>query len=163
MEQQIVDAKFRVDKIEQKLKGVEKPATTNLAISQDQNLQLLAASELITRRAFSWTQLLNDIERNLPSTVRVLRINIAQITPEERDGTIGVNKNAAVLGMTVIGKKQSEVTTMINRFFDSGRFNVFPISQKPVEGLEDVEFELRVEYYPQNPASRSGASSQVAI
>jgi cell division protein FtsB len=165
MEQDIAERQANVNKLEIKLKNIDKPATTNVAISQDQNLQLLEARDLIARRAFSWTQLLNDIERNLPSTVRVLRIDIAQISPEERDGTIGVNKTktTAVLNMNVIGKSSAEVTTMINRFFDSRRFKVFPLSQKSVEGLEDVLFELKVEYYPPTPGSRSGENNQVAV
>src|SRR5262249_55596138 len=90
MEQDLATRQLRVTELEQALKKVEKPATTNVAISQDQNLQLLAANALIARRAFSWTQLLNDIERNLPPTVRILRIGIVQVAPEEREGTLGV-------------------------------------------------------------------------
>jgi|SRR5262245_24827067 len=163
MEQEIVSRQLRVNDLEKRLQKIDKPATTNSAISQDQNLQLIAANELITLRSFSWTQLLNDIERNLPSTVRVLRIGITQITPEERDGTIGVKKNTALLSMSVIGKSQGDVTAMISRFFESGRFKVFPLSSKSPEGLEDVEFELKVEYYPPVSTQRAGASNQVAI
>ena len=163
MEQEIANRQSRVSELEVKVKKVEKPVTTNVIISQDQNLQLVAANDLIARRAFSWTQLLNDIERNLPPKVRIQRIDIAQISPEERDGTVGIKKNTAVLSMTVIGKNPSEVTSMISRFLESGRFKVFPLSSKAIEGLEDVEFELRVEYYPLVPASRTGANNQVAI
>ena len=66
------------------LKTVEKPTGANVTISADQNRQLVAASELVARRAFSWSQLLNDIERNLPTGVRVLRVAVAQIQPTHR-------------------------------------------------------------------------------
>src|SRR5262245_24904983 len=37
----------------------DKPASANVTISADRNLQLVAASELVARRAFSWSQLLD--------------------------------------------------------------------------------------------------------
>ncbi len=153
----------RIADLERRLKKVEKPVATNINISQDQNLQLYAASELIARRTFSWSALLNDVERNLPPTVRVLRIGVTQIAPDERDGTIGGEKSAATLSMTVIGKSEGDVTAMISRFFESGRFKVSPISKKSLEGIEDIEFELKVEYFPPVPASRATASNQVAV
>jgi len=144
------------------LKKVEKPAGANVTITADKNRQLVAASELVARRAFSWSQLLNDIERNLPGGVRVLRVEVTQIQPDERDGAIGGAGNAATLSMTVIGKSGGEVTTMINKFHESGRFKVFPLSSKKVEGVEDVEFALRVEYFPQTSAPRANLNNQIA-
>jgi Tfp pilus assembly protein PilN len=152
----------RVSELERRLKKIEKPSTTAVTISSDKNRQLYAASELVARRAFSWSQLLNDIERNLPPTVRILRISITQIEPEERDGTIGGATSAAVLAMNVIGKSGNDVTAMINKFHDSGRFKVSPISRKAVEGIEDIEFELKVEYFPPASASRANTNNQVA-
>ena len=151
-----------IQKLQGDLKKTEKPADTNVTVSTDQNSQLLAASELVARRAFSWSQLLNDIERNLPAGVRVLRVTVAQIQPGERDGAIGGNENAATLGMNVIGKSGNEVTVMINKFHESGRFKVFPISKKTIEGTEEVEFELKVEYFPPMPTSRASLSNQIA-
>jgi hypothetical protein len=107
--------------------------------------------------------LLNDIERNLPPTVRVLQIGVTQIQPDERDGTVGGDKSAATLSMSVIGKSESDVTTMINRFFESNRFKVSPLSKKAIEGMEDIEFELKVEYFPPAQASRATAGNQVAV
>lgn len=144
------------------LKTVDKPATANVTISADRNLQLVAASELIARRAFSWSQLLDDIERNLPASVRVLRVAVAQIQPDERDGGAGENENAATLNMTVIGKSGNDVTTMITKFHESRRFKVSPISQKAVEGTEEIEFDLKVEYLAPTPAPRAGLSNQIA-
>ncbi|MGH9752913.1 MAG: hypothetical protein ACREA2_09025 [Blastocatellia bacterium] len=144
------------------LKMVEKPASANVTISAGQNLQLVAASELIARRAFSWSQLLDDIERNLPASVRVLRVAVAQIQPNERDGGAGENENAATLNMTVIGKSDNDVTTMINKFHESRRFKVSPISRKVVEGTEEIEFDLKVEYLAPTPAPPAGLSNQIA-
>jgi Tfp pilus assembly protein PilN len=154
------DAEIR--RLQGELKKIEKPASVDVSISTDQNRQLVAASELVARRAFSWSSLLNDIERNLPAGVRVLRVAVTQIQPGERDGDIGADETAATLGMTVIGKSNGDVTTMINKFHESGRFKVFPLSKKAIEGTEDVEFELKVEYLPPTPASRASLSNQIA-
>jgi len=151
-----------VKRLQGSLKTVEKPTGANVTISADQNRQLVAASELVARRAFSWSQLLNDIERNLPAGVRVLRVEVTHIQPNERDGAVGGAENATTLNMTVIGKSGNEVTTMINKFHESNRFKVSPLSLKRVEGTEDVEFNLSVEYFPQTPAPRAGLSNQIA-
>jgi hypothetical protein len=140
----------------------DKPASANVTISADRNLQLLTASELIARRAFSWSQLLDDIERNLPAGVRVLRVAVAQIQPNERDAAGVEIESAATLNMSVIGKSGAEVTTMINKFHESRRFRVFPVSQKAVEGTEEIEFELKVEYLTRPAAPRAGLNNQIA-
>jgi Tfp pilus assembly protein PilN len=143
------------------LKPVDKSASANATISADRNLQLVAASELIARRAFSWSQLLDDIERNLPAGVRVLRVAVVQIQPNERNAA-GENVNGATLNMTVIGKSNADVTTMINKFQESRRFKVAPVSKKAVEGTEEIEFELKVEYLTPTPAPRPGLNNQIA-
>jgi Tfp pilus assembly protein PilN len=140
----------------------DKPAPANVTISAERNLHLLAASELIARRAFSWSQLLDDIERNLPAGVRVLRVAVAQIQPNERDAAGVEIESAATLNMSVIGKSGAEVTTMINKFHESRRFRVFPVSQKAVEGTEEIEFELKVEYLTRPAAPRAGLNNQIA-
>jgi hypothetical protein len=142
------------------VKPFDKPASANFTISADRNLQLVAASELIARRAFSWSRLLDDIERNLPAGVRVLRVAVAQIQPSERDDSAGENGSAATLNMTVIGKSSADVTAMINKFQESRRFKVSPVTKKAVEGTEEIEFELKVEYLA--PGPKAGLNSQIA-
>ena len=151
-----------VQKLQGALKTADKPAPTNVTISADRNLQLVAASELIARRAFSWSQLLDDIERNLPAGVRVLRVAVAQIQPNERNGAAGENENDATLNMTVIGKSNADVTAMINKFHESRRFKVAPVSRKAVEGTDEIEFELKVEYLAPTPAPRASLNNQIA-
>jgi hypothetical protein len=151
-----------IQRLQAGLKPSDKPAAANVTISADRNLQLVAASELIARRAFSWSQLLDDIERNLPAGVRVLRVAVAQIQPNERGAAAGVNESAATLMMTVIGKNGGDVTTMINKFHESRRFKVSPVSKKPVEGTDEIEFDLKVEYLAPTPAPRAGLGNQIA-
>src|SRR5262245_44134600 len=151
-----------IQRLEGEVKASDKSTYANVTISADRNLQLVAASEFIARRGFSWSQLLDDIERNLPGGVRVLRVAVAQIQPNERDAAGGENDSAATLIMTVIGKSGADVTTMINKFHESRRFRVSPVSAKPVEGTEETEFDLKVEYLARTAAPRAGLSNQVA-
>lgn len=144
-----------VNGLEAQLRKYQKPVRSDLKISTDQNRELLAAGELIARRTFSWSQLLTDIERNLPTTVRVLRVAVSKIQPEERDGTIGAGQSAATLTLDVIGKSGQDVTGMINKFHESGRFKVTPINKRTVEGTEEVEFALKVDYFPPRPSRPS--------
>jgi hypothetical protein len=151
-----------IQRLQGGIRATDKSARPNVTISADRNLQLVAASDLIARRAFSWSQLLDDIERNLPAGVRVLRVSIAQIQQNERGAAGGENESAVTLDMTVIGKSGADVTTMINKFHESRRFRVSPKSQKPVEGTEEIEFTLKVEYLAPTPAPRAGLGNQVA-
>jgi hypothetical protein len=92
----------------------------------------------------------------------VLRVAVAQIQPNERDAAGVEKESAATLNMSVIGKSGAEVTTMINKFHESRRFQVSPVSQKAVEGTEEIEFELKVEYLTRPAAPRAGLSNQIA-
>jgi hypothetical protein len=162
LERDVSDRTVRVKELEDQLKRFEKPAKSNTSITTDRNRELAAAYDLIARRTFSWSQLLNDIERNLHSTVRILRVTVTQIQGQDREGTIGDHESAAILTLDVIGKSGKEVTAMMNRFHESGRFKVSPIQSKPIEGIEDVEFKLKVEYFPPRPATRVSSNNQVA-
>lgn len=159
---EISNQKMKVKALELQYKSVEKPVTSNVVISTEENKQLVAANELIARRAFSWTQLLSDIERSLPIGVRVLRVAVNQIMPQEREEAFDGSENAATLTLTVIGQTNQEVTTMINRFHDTGRFKVFPLSKKTVDGTDEIEFELKIEYFPPNSGNRANAANQIA-
>lgn len=128
---------------------------TGLAISTAQNREIYAASELIARKSFSWTRLLNEIERDIPPGVRVLRVAVTTIVPEEAGGNSGGPESAATLNLEVIAKTSPEVVNLIDRLHQSGRFRVFPITQKPVEGTGEIEFVLKVEYFPTPGATKA--------
>lgn len=152
---------MQVKALESQVK-VTKPVTTNVTISPEQNKQLVAANELIARRSFSWAQLLSETERSLPAGVRVLRVAVNQIMPNEREEAFDGTLNAATLTLTVIGKTGQDVTTMINRFHDTGRFKVIPMSKKSVDGTDEIEFELKVEYFPPNTGTNASVGNQIA-
>ena len=56
-EREITTYTSEVRTLEGQLKKLEKPITSTVVITTDQNRKLVAASDLIARRSFSWTQL----------------------------------------------------------------------------------------------------------
>jgi hypothetical protein len=162
---EISERAARVRALEAQLKKFEKPLQSDVTISPEKNRQLFAASQLRDRRAFSWSQLLNDIERNLPRAVRVRRVDVTQIQAQERDGAVvggGGNDIAATLLFEVTGKSAQDVTGMIDKFQGTGRFKVFPQSMKPLEGTEEVEYTLRVDYSPPRAETKPAVNNQIA-
>jgi hypothetical protein len=159
---EISERTARVRGLETQLKKFEKPVQSDLTISSEKNRQLFAASQLRDRRAFSWSQLLNDIERNLPREVRVRRVDVQQIQARESAGAAVGNEIAATLLLEVTGKSGQDVTAMINKFQETGRFKVAPLSAKPLEGTEEVEYSLKVDYSPPRAEAKPALNNQIA-
>jgi hypothetical protein len=159
---EISESTARVRALEAQLKKFEKPVQNDVTISSEKNRQLFAASQLRDRRAFSWSQLLNDIERNLPRDVRVRRVDVQQIQAQEGAGAAVGNDIAATLLLEVTGKSGQDVTAMINKFQETGRFKVAPLSAKPLEGTEEVEYSLKVDYLPPRAEAKPALNNQIA-
>jgi hypothetical protein len=146
------------------------PATpiSMMTITPDKNRELLAARELIERRAFSWSQLLNDIERHIPPNVRVVRIAVNKVRTKDPNASAGVQGSedrTVALTLEVIGKSTTDITKMITEFERTGTFTVNPIEKKLIEGMSDVQFTLAVEYTPPIPRglrSSSAGNTQIA-
>jgi hypothetical protein len=165
---EISERAARVGGLEAQLKKFEKPVQSNVTISPEKNRQLYAASQLRDRRAFSWSQLLNDIERSLPANVRVRRVDVAQFQAQERDGTVagvggvGGKDIGATLLLEVTCKSAQDVTAMIDQFQKTRRFKVSPLSMKPLEGTEEVEYSLKVDYSPPRSETKPAVNNQIA-
>jgi hypothetical protein len=159
---QISERTVRVSGLEAQLKKLEKPVQSNITITSAKNRQLFAASQLRDRRAFSWSQLLNDIERNLPPAVRIRRVDVGQIQGQEDGEAIAGSGAAATLLLEVTGKRAQDVTAMIDKFQDTGRFKVSPLSMKPLEGTEEVEYSLKVDYTPPRAEPKPTVNNQIA-
>lgn len=144
-------------------KNDSKEPISTLTITSDKNRELIAASELIERRAFSWSQLLNDIERHIPASVRVVRIAVNKVKAKEQNVVTGVEDRSVNLTLEVVGKSSTDVTKMMTDFERTGMFTVTPREKKLLEGLEDVQFVLDVEYTPPVPRGlRAAGSNQLA-
>ena len=105
------------------------------------NVKLLAdqtqfVNARLAERAFSWSELLDRLERVLPDDVR-----IESISPSfSKDGVVH-------LTLTALGKNSQSPETTLRRLFQDPRFiNAFPSSQDHVN--EGYRFSLVVDYLP---------------
>ena len=110
-------------------------------ITPEQHETLKAAHELVSRKSFSWSQLFSDLEEFLPSSVRVSRINVREVSQ------VG-DQTRADLDLTVVGRAPSDVTGMIDEMNRVGKFNAVPLTenQKSGKGESGYEWTLRVSY-----------------
>jgi hypothetical protein len=126
----------------QRLKEAKaKPVMGQQALSEDQIIQIEAAAFLIKRRSFSWTKMLEEFERSLPSTVRISSINYK--TAEEK----GIDSNLQ-FSVRVISKTPEDVTKMIAKMDQQPTFRIVPISQTNQDQSGDVSFDLELVYVP---------------
>jgi len=99
-------------------------------------------NELIERKAFSWTRVLENLERVMPSRVHVVSIN-----PElNEDNELG-------LKMSVAGDSRDRAIELARRMEESGRFSDTNITgetriQSPM-GSDTEQFEIVAVYIPE--------------
>ena len=117
---------------------------------------------LIVRKSFSWSQLLNDLERHIPSTVRVTRIAVDKVGKKGGNNNSDASDRAVLLSFEVVGKQATDVTQMIAGLNNSARFTASPVSQKAIEETNEVMFQLEVEYRASSLSSSSVPAIQVA-
>jgi Tfp pilus assembly protein PilN len=133
--------------------GLEKQAEEiRQSIPEEQRKTLEAAHALVSRKGFSWSQLFSDLEEALPSSVRVLRINVREVAQ------VG-DQTRADLDLTVIGRAPTDVTGMISDMNRGGTFSAIPVSesQKSGRGESGYEWVLRVSYLQRARRRAEGA------
>ncbi len=63
----------------------------------------------------------------------------------------------------MVGRSVGDVTSMMTSLERTGHFITKPVKQTPIEGTEDVQFLLDVDYFPQaTTASGTPATTEVA-
>ena len=152
----------QVKKLEDKVKTDGILDFEGSTLSSTQNIALIAADDLIVRKSFSWSQLLNDLERHIPSTVRVTRIAVDKVGKKGGNNNSDASDRAVMLSFEVVGKQATDVTQMIAGLNNSARFTASPVSQKAIEETNEVMFQLEVEYRASSLSSSSVPAIQVA-
>jgi Tfp pilus assembly protein PilN len=125
--QQIADEKQKAQTVTQRLRGFD----LKLLASQTE-----FANSQLAERAFSWSELLDQLEHVLPSDVR-----LQSVTPSfAKDGLVH-------LSMTCVAKTGEGLSATINRFNGDPRFaNAFPTSEAQNNG--EWHITLGVDYRP---------------
>ena len=163
-ERQIAALEPKVKADEASAEAVKNANAGVSALTLEQNQALQAANALIARKSFSWSQLLNDLEHHVPDTVRVTKITMNKVAQRMRNSANDPGGKTVSLTLNGVAKNIGAVTQIVKNLGDSGIFDAEPRSYTPVEGTEEYEFVLEVEYRPtahQHP-SRAGMSNQMA-
>jgi len=148
LEDKIARRKPTVSTLEARVKELGADKQVPLTIEQRDRAAYWAASDLIERKAFSWTLLLNEIERQIPPRVRVLKVGVSKERSTGAVAAESAGRKLVTLNMEVVAKTVEDATGMIQAFNRTGRFVVTPKWQKPVEGIPDIEFGLDIDYEP---------------
>ena len=133
--------------------GLEAAKKLQQELTTDQRQALPAAHSLVDRKAFSWSGLLADLERQLPDKVKVTRIAV-------RDVNRQADQTVAQLDLAVFSQDPAVVNAMISSMHDEGIFQAEIRNQTLQKGRGETgtEYELFVIYR----ARSSYASENVA-
>ena len=105
-------------------------------------------NELIERKAFSWTRVLENLEKVMPP-----RVHLVSIHPELDDD------NQLALKMMVAGDSRDRAIELEHRMEDSRRFADTQITREShnqsTTGGDTLQFELQAIYIPEPSASTS--------
>lgn len=127
LEKQAADERAKTDTLTQKIRTVDVRSLAR---------QTQFANTQLAERAFSWSELLDHLERVLPDYVR-----IESISP-------GFGENGLVtLNLQCIARDADGLLNTLNRFNRDGRFsNAFPRNEDHTE--QGYRFSITVDYRP---------------
>jgi Tfp pilus assembly protein PilN len=110
----------------------------------------------IARRAFSWTQLFNDLQRIMPGRAYVISVS-PELTPENR----------VKLKLTIGGEKYENVLELVKKMESSQKFRLPVINSQSVQkevrpgGPQLYKFEIETFYTPAGGAQvRAGSARE---
>ena len=125
----------------------DKIARVNL---KTMNTQVKFINAQITERAFSWSALLDDLERLIPQDVRLQSLDPSI----SRDGDV-------VLNLLCVSKREDGLVRLLNALFSNPNFaRPFP-RQESMEGGQ-FRFTITVTYLPSGPTTTITGVKQVA-
>src|SRR5678816_4150860 len=116
LEDKIARRKPAVSALEARVKELGADKQVPLTIEQRDRAAYWAASDLIERKAFSWTLLLNDIERHIPPRVRVLKVGVSKERSSGAVAAEAAGRKLVTLNMEVVAKTVEDATGMIQAF-----------------------------------------------
>ena len=120
---------------------MEAAEAVRISLSPDQQQALPAAHRLVDRKVFSWSKLLVDLETSLPSSVKVSRITVRDVTSQS-------GQTVAQLDLAVFAKSPATISEMIAAMHQEGIFYAELRNQNLQKGRGEsgTEYELAVIY-----------------
>jgi len=107
------------------------------------------ANDLIDRRTFSWTELLNHLETTLPDDVHIVSIR------PKLDRTHGI-----VLTLNVLAREVDDVSQFMERLEETGAFRNPRPTQERVNEQGLYETQLEADYTPGNARPAAAKSER---
>lgn len=119
-----------------------------ILVTEQQQIQLASARQLIQRKAFSWNQMIGDIEDYVPKNTRIMSIKVDEI----------VNAGEAVTASVMVkalGTTPAEMTEMMANLEKSGGlFIVGEAGQETTTESGETPFTLNLFYRPKRGGAR---------
>jgi type IV pilus assembly protein PilN len=152
----IADLQHQIAKRDEARRGAEQfLSRTENRVTRDQSQFL---NQLIERKAFSWTRVLEELEKVMPP-----RVHLVSIHPELNED------NQLSLKMTVAGDSRAKVIELEQRMEESQHFAQPYIESEHAasETKDQVQFEIHADYIPQGtavtPVEPAGRAKTVSL
>ena len=152
-----INSSIRIRQLRQKISALQQERTQasaveNLPENRDVTQQKNYWNRQIARRAFSWTQLFNDLQKIMPG-----RVYVISVAPElTRD-------NQLKLKLTLGGEKSDDLNALVKRMEDSHKFRRTKLNSEQVQsesrpGATPLhKFEIETFYTPGLPHPHNGS------
>jgi len=113
-----------------------------VVVTEQQQLELASARQLLQRKAFSWNRMVSDIEEYVPKDTRILSIKVDGIAS-------GGDAVVARIQIKALGKTADEMTAMMaNLVKSNGVFDVGIAGQEATTDQGETPFTLNLNYKP---------------
>lgn len=119
-----------------------------VVVTEQQQLELASARQLLQRKAFSWNRMVSDIEEYVPKDTRILSIKV--------DGIASAGEAVvARIQIKALGKTADEMTAMMANLVKSdGVFDVGGAGQETTTDQGETPFTVNVTYKPVRGAAQ---------
>jgi Tfp pilus assembly protein PilN len=154
-----IESNARIKNLEQQITGLERQRAEAEAISNrpenhDVTAQKNYWNKQIFRRAFSWTQLFNDLQRIMPA-----RAYVSSVRPEL------TSDNRVKLSLEIIGDKHDNALELVQRMEKSERFRGARLKSDSTQkdqrsGTTLYKLEIESYYIPANSAPQRPATQE---
>lgn len=150
--QRIKDLQQKIAALEKERAGAE--AVENSPENRDVTEQKNYWNAQISRRAFSWTQLFNDLQKIMPG-----RAYVMSVAPEL------TRENRLKLKLVIAAEKHDNAVDLLKRMESSPRFRQSQITAETVQkdfrtGASTIKFEIEAFYTPSGIAPARSAAKE---
>lgn len=125
-----------------------KKTEVRVVITEQQQIELAAARQLIGRKVFSWNRMISDLEEYVPKNTRIVSIKVEEIANTAEEAMAGIQVKA-------VGTTAAEMTEMmLNLEKSGGLFAVGETGQDAVAENGETPFTLNLTYRPRRGDSQ---------